>query len=240
MIKGILRLLFPPKCVFCKDLTENENFAVCQSCLRDIWYNQRACTICGTPLDTVYGDTICTYCRRHKRNFTKAYVPFVYKDQVRSAILQFKFGGRRASAVTFAAFILMKMRELEAQRPDMITYVPMHFLRLGKRGYNQAALLASALGKMLNVPVCATLRKKKNTIPQSKKKGRDRRYSLQDAFALRKNTELRGKRILLLDDVITTGTTLHRCAGVLRKAGALEVQVAAVAAPPFSHKGANE
>ncbi|MBE7024558.1 MAG: ComF family protein [Ruminococcaceae bacterium] len=236
MIRWILRLLFPPKCVFCRAVTENENFAVCQSCLLQIPHNRRACKICGAPLDTVYGDMVCVHCRKHRRAFTKAYVPFLYKDTVRTAILQFKFGGRKASAVTFASFILMKMRELEADRPDLITFVPMHFIRLGSRGYNQAALLAQALGEKLNVPVCATLRKTKNTMPQSRRRGRDRRQSLGDAFALRRNTDIQGKRILLLDDVITTGTTLNRCASVLKKAGADEIQIATVAATPYSHR----
>lgn len=233
MKKWIGRLLYPPKCIVCGALVENDRFSVCDTCLEALTYNKRACRICGSPLDTVYGELVCIGCRRRKRAFSRGYVPFVYKDAVREAVLRFKFKGKRGSCRTLAAFILMKMRELEAERPDLITYVPLHFIRLGTRGYNQAALLAEELGKMMNVPVRPTLRKIKHTLPQSKKKGRERLYALRDAFALRKNAEVSGKRILLMDDVVTTGTTLHTCARVLRTAGAAEIQIAAVAATPF-------
>lgn len=233
MIRWLLRLLYPPKCVFCGTLTRNERFAVCSDCLPTLSHNKRACQICGTPLDTVYGDLICTDCRRRKPAFSRAYVPFIYQDAVRTAILRFKFAGRRAGAGTFAAYMLMKLREMEAERPDLITFVPMHFIRLGMRGYNQAALLARALGKMLDVPVAATLRKTKHTQPQSKRRGRDRLYAPRKAYALRKDAAVSGKRILLVDDVITTGATLDTCARLLKNAGAKNVDITTVAATTF-------
>ncbi len=198
--------------------------------------NKRACRICGTPLDTVYGELLCIGCRKRKRAFSRAYVPFIYKDAVRDAVLRFKFRGRRAGCRTFAAFILLKMKELEAERPDVITYVPLHFIRLGMRGYNQSALVAEALGEMLGIPVSPMLRKIKHTLPQSKRRGTARLHALHGAFALRKRTDVAGKRILLVDDVITTGTTLHTCARELQKAGAADVQVATVAATPYMYR----
>ena len=236
MMRTLLRLLFPPKCVFCGRVTENENFAVCEDCLPHIPLNRRACRNCGTPLDTVYGDWMCTTCRKRKRAFTRAYVPFVYKDIAREAILRFKFGGRRGSAGTLAAYILLKMREMRAPRPDMITFVPLHFTRLGVRGYNQTALLARALGKMLGVPVQSTLRKMRNTPPQSKMSGRNRWAVQHDVFALKRDVDVAGKDVLLVDDVITTGATMHTCARHLKKAGAKTVEIAAAAATSFVHK----
>ncbi len=233
MMRRLLRLLYPPKCVFCGALTESEQFAVCQDCLPSIPHNKRACEKCGTPLDTVYGDLLCTDCRKKKPAFSRAYVPFIYKDAVRTAILRFKFAGRRAGARTFAAYMLMKMRELEAARPDVITFVPMHFIRLGMRGYNQAALLAQALGKMLGVPVEATLRKIKHTLPQSKRRGRDRLYAPRGVYALRGDAAVSGKRILLVDDVITTGATLNACTRLLKEAGAKNVEIATVATTSY-------
>lgn len=236
MIRQLLRLLYPPKCVFCEMVVENDRFAVCESCTEDIPRNKRACKVCGTPLDTVFGDLLCVRCRKRKRAFSKAYVPFIYKDKARKAILSFKFRGKRASAKTFAAYILLKIRELEGQRPDVITFIPMHFIRRGMRGYNQAELLAKALGKMMNVPVVPTLWKTKHTLPQSKRRGQERLYALRDAYALRRDVDVAGKKILLIDDVITTGTTLNVCARILKTAGAEEIEVAAVAATAFIQK----
>ncbi len=235
MVRTLLRFLYPPKCVFCDTPIESERFSVCDACLKEISYNKRACKVCGTPLDTVYGDLLCLRCRAKRRSFTKAYVPLVYKDLVRTGILGMKYRGKQARAVTFAAFILLKLREMDAPRPDVITYVPMHFIRLGQRGYNQAKLIAEALGEMLHIPVLKTLRKIKNTMPQSKRNGRDRLYALEGAFVPYKPEGFRGKTVLLIDDVITTGTSINTCAKELRKAGAKEIQVAAAAATPFTH-----
>lgn len=235
-MRPLLRLLFPPKCVVCGRVTDNENFAVCEDCLPQIPLNRRACRICGAPLDTVYGDLVCTNCRKRKRAFSRAYVPFLYKDAARKAILRFKFGGRRGSARTLAAYILLKMRELEAPRPDVITFVPLHFIRLGTRGYNQAALLARALGKMLGVPVQPTLRKVRNTPPQSKMSGRYRWVMQHDVFALKRGAAVAGKNVLLVDDVVTTGATMHTCARHLQKAGAKTIEIAAAAATPFADR----
>ena len=236
MIRKLLRLVYPPKCIFCDTIVENDRFAVCSECMREMPENQRACAVCGTPLDTVYGPLLCTACAKRRRPFQRAYVPFVYKDAVRSSILGFKFGGKRARAVTFAAYILLKMRELEAKRPDVITFVPLHFIRLGKRGYNQSALLAKALGGMLGVPVLPLLRKKRHTPPQSKQRKRERQNALRDAFVFRKKADIRGKHILLIDDVITTGATLSACARVLRKNGAVRIEIATIAATPYAAK----
>lgn len=236
MMRQMLRLLYPPKCVFCDAVVDNDRFAVCESCSGEIPHNTRACSVCGTPLDTVFGDLLCLRCRKRKRAFSRAYVPLIYKDKVRKGILSFKFRARRASAKTFAGYMLLKIRELEGQRPDIITFVPMHFIRRGMRGYNQAELLARALGEMMNVPVKPTLRKTKHTVPQSKQHGRERRGALRGMYALRKDADVKGKKILLVDDVITTGTTLGVCARILKTAGAGEVEVAAVAATPFIQK----
>lgn len=236
MIRGILRLLYPPKCIFCGKVVENDRFAVCEVCKESVPFNRRACKVCGTPLDTVYGDLVCTDCAKRRQPFQGAYVPFIYKDNVRNAILRFKFGGRRASAVTMAAYMLLKMRELKASRPDVITFVPMHPVRLGTRGFNQAQLLAKALGEMLHVPVLSYLRRTKYTKPQSKRRERERQYAVQGVFALRKNADVGGKKILLIDDVITTGATLSACARVLKKGGAASVEISTVAATSFVRK----
>ena len=235
MVKWLLRLLYPPKCVFCDKVMEHEHFAVCDACRENIPYNTRACKVCGTPLDTVYGDLLCPTCRKRRRGFKKVYAPFIYKGVVRQSILGFKFRGKKGRGATLAAFIFLKLKEENAPRPDVITFVPMHYIRLGMRGYNQSKLLARALGEIMNVPVVTTLRKTKHTLPQSKLSGQARIQNLQNVYKPVDPEQFRGKTILLIDDVITTGTSLERCARVLKKAGAGEVYGATVAATPFNH-----
>ncbi len=235
MKRFLLRLLYPPKCIFCEEVLENENFAVCRDCLAEISYNKRACRVCGTPLDTVYGEKLCPACRKKKRAFQKAYVPFIYKDAVRASILGFKFRGKRARAKTYAAFLLMKLKEEGAERPDVITFVPMHFIRRGKRGYNQAELLAKELGMLWSVPVEGTLRKTKHTRPQSRYRRKDRLTAPFKVYAEKNGVDIRGKKVLLVDDIITTGTTMQACARLLRKMGAKEIEIAAIAATAKNH-----
>ena len=229
MIRFLLRLFFPPKCVFCEEVLENENFAVCPACISAISYNKRACTVCGTPLDTVYGERICPACRKKKRAFSKAYVPLLYKDEVRASILGFKFRGKRARAM------YMKIREAGAERPDAITFVPMHFIRLGTRGYNQAELLAKELGQIWSVPVVPMLRKTENSKPQSKRRAIDRKTAPFRMYAPKKDADTKGKRLLLVDDIVTTGTTMEACARILRRMGAKNIEIAAIAATPEKH-----
>ena len=236
MMNRLLRFLFPPKCVCCDTVVESDCFALCTSCAAELPKNKKACKICGTPLDTVYGPLLCTKCQTTRRAFSGACIPYIYRDGARDAILKMKFCGRSGSARTLAACILLKMREQEMPRPDVITYVPMHFIRLGMRGYNQAELLAKALGKMLSVPVEATLRKTKHTVPQSKKGQRERILALRGMYAVLPRAAVRDKKILLVDDVVTTGSTMQVCASLLKKHGAKDVQIAAVAATRYNHK----
>lgn len=235
MVNGFLRWLYPPKCAFCGKIVENERFAVCDDCLAALPFNLRACSVCGTPLDTVYGDLLCLSCRKKRRRFKKVYVPLIYKEIVRDGIIGMKFRGKKGRSVTFAAFIFLKLKEENAPRPDLITYVPMHFIRLGQRGYNQAYLMAKALGEMMNVPVVKTLRKIKHTSPQSKLNGRARQENLEGAIKPHQAENFSGKTVLLIDDVTTTGTSLNVCAKELKAAGAKEIYAATVAATPFTH-----
>ncbi len=233
MIQSLLRFLFPPKCIICEEIVENDRFAICERCIESLPQNKKACVVCGTPLDTVYGPSLCTTCQKRRRPFRRAYVPFVYKDGIRKAILSMKFRRRPQIAKTLAACILIEMRKQNADRPDIITFVPMHFIRLGTRGYNQAELIAKTLGEMLSVPVMATTRKTKHTPPQSKRRRRERMVALRDAYAPLRGVDLSGKRVLLMDDVITTGSTMEVLSRLLKTIGAKEVQIAAAAATAY-------
>jgi ComF family protein len=153
-----------------------------------------------------------------------------YKDTVRESILRYKFGGRRSYAGAYGRVLAMKLQKEGRDDFDVVTYVPIAFIRKMKRGYDQVALLTEAVGKELNVPAVKTLRKIRNTPPQSGiLDAARRRANVLGAYKAVSPELFRGKRVLLLDDIITTGATASECARVLLTAGAKEVYCAALA-----------
>lgn len=225
---AILNKLFPPKCIFCNEILDGGDFCVCPKCAEEIPYNTMKCRICGSAIDAVYGDRLCKRCRKVKRPFVKGFVPLLYDGEVSRAVKRFKFYGRRAYAKTFAVFIFLELRSSE-YIPDIVTFVPIHFIRHGARGYNQSQLIARELAGILKVPCLNAMKKTRYTLPLSRVKFSKRAELVKGAFEIRKNIDIKGKRVLLTDDILTTGTTVSECARVLRKAGCAEISVAAIA-----------
>lgn len=234
MINLLLNFLFPPKCIFCNTFVNDYNYKVCEECEDKLPYNaSKRCRVCDVPIDQAYGEFLCARCRKTKRPFLAACAPFVYKGEVRGAILKYKFYGRKSFAKTFSSFMYESIlsRNFEA---DVVTFVPLHFLRQGQRGFNQSRLLAEHLSERLKLPLANSLKKIKNTKPMSKEKFRQRAQMARGAYQIRRGAEdeIRGKRVLIIDDVLTTGETISECARVLRKAGAKCVFAAAIAVTP--------
>ena len=206
--------------------------------LADLLY-PRKCLLCEKLLGKDETD-LCHRCRTEAESFsgTKKEIPFVagwtalwyYEGTVRDSLLRYKFSNHRSYAETYGRFLAMKLSE-EGLSFDLLTWVPVSRRRKWKRGYDQDYLIAAALGKELGIRPIAVLRKIRNNRPQS---------GMQSASARRANVlgvyrpvhpeMLTGKRILLIDDIITTGATVSECARVLLTAGAAEVTCAAVAA----------
>lgn len=208
----MLSLLFPPKCTLCRQL------------------------LSGAESD------LCHNCRENAPEFlrAKSNIPFIahwtavwyYKDNVRKSIHRFKFGAARHYADVYSRLLAIKLQNaLWAEDYDILTWVPVSLPRRLKRGYDQSALVAQALGRELQIPATRTLNKIRHTPPQSGiREAARRRANVLGAYKLRRDISLSGKRILLVDDVVTTGATASECARILLTAGAKEVILAAVAA----------
>lgn len=207
-----LSLLFPPKCALCRKLlTKSET-------------------------------DLCHHCRSHAPELLikKRSIPFIaqwtalwyYKDNVRKSIHRFKFGNARSYAQVYARMLALKVLESDfAGKIDILTWVPTSRLRRFLRGYDQSELLAVALGKELGLRPVKVLHKHRHTPPQSRlRDASQRRANILGAYRLNANTPINGKRLLLLDDVLTTGATASECAKVMLTCGAQEVYFAAVAA----------
>ena len=210
MIKRILALLFPPKCILCRRVLEKEETDLCHECRTD--------------------SPICP-AGRLKVPFVESWAAvWYYEGAVRSSILRFKFYGRREYAPVYGRFLAMKLQQEHPEGFDLLTWVPTGSRRIRKRGYDQVQLLAEAVASELGIPPVRLLNKIRNTPPQSRIQGNaKRRANVLGAYKTTENTPFSGKRILLLDDVITTGATVSECARILLTDGAKEVHCGAVA-----------
>lgn len=160
-----------------------------------------------------------------------------YKGDVRQSLLRYKFLGTRSYAPIYGRLLAMKLTEQWPNGFDILTWIPVSRRRRIKRGFDQVELLARAVGKELGVKPVRTLRKIRHNPPQSTITGEaQRKANVLGAYRVIDPTSLSGKRILLLDDILTTGATASECARVLLTAGAKEVYLAAVATAHFDKK----
>lgn len=208
MYKGVfgtfLEILFPAKCIFCRKLLVSGEKGICSVC-KDSYKetepevsSKGAYSICFSSLN--------------------------YSDQVRKAFHRFKFGGQTNYAQPFGEIMAKTIRENLNGRYDLITWVPISQNRKKNRGYDQAMLLAYAVAVELQDVAVETLIKIKDTPAQSNiGNAAQRKDNVSGAYRIADQTLVIGKRILLIDDILTTGSTLSECASVLQQAGATEV-----------------
>lgn len=217
IFKRLLLWLYPPRCVFCHRILEKEDI-VCECCSAELPYRPNKKRIETLP------------------HIDACITPFYYEDTVRDAVLRYKFRGVRGNAEIFARMMLECYQQELFGKTDLITWVPISRLRLRKRGYDQAEQLAKALCSLVGRTPTKTLIKIRNNKPQSKQKtAAGRRANVIGAYRLA-NTSVYGKSVLLIDDVITSGSTVSECAHVLRAAGAKKVYVLAFARTPNLQK----
>ena len=206
-------LIYPRKCVFCHRIMTQEPGVVCERCRKSL-----------PPAPDF----------RNRGEFYKRGVGvFAYTDDVRDSILRFKFSGCAFYADVYGKLLAKTVSEELAGKYDLITFVPISFQRRFTRGSDQAELLAKALGKELRQPVLRTSWKKRNTGRQSRLSGlAERRANIQNAFRPYRPARWAGKRLLLIDDVLTTGATVSEVSRVLLSHGAAEVYCAFLAVTP--------
>ena len=209
LINWMLELLFPRKCVFCCKLLTKEEVECCTDCRKLEGYQGK--------------------CRKlpYVAGWTAVYA---YEDKVREALLRYKFRGKEHYAPVFGKRMAAAIREAFPVGYDLVTYVPISKKRLRKRGYDQDKLLAAVIAKELGAPMLTALKKVKNNPAQSTiQKVEARHANVMGVYKAVAPNQIAGKRILLIDDIITTGATVSECARVLLTAGAAEVRCACFA-----------
>ncbi len=232
-LRFISNIFCPPKCIFCgKLLGVDSYYNYCDKCMTDLKIkSERICEVCGRPIDVPRGDLICFTCINERYDFNRNIAPFLYKGVVKEAILTMKFSANQQwIAYSFGEILAQHIKEQYGDIVfDGIVYVPSSKKRMKKRGYNQAEIIAISVGKVLDVPVLKdTLIKFKDTPKQSTLSAEERRKNVKGSYKMGK-TDVTDKVLLLIDDVLTTGSTMSECAKVLTSSGALLVYGATVA-----------
>lgn len=207
------------KCLGCgADVFDELGF--CKSCLKEVNFNNgKTCKICGVALHGA--EDYCGHCAFEKTYYDRCFSPFCYGGAAQKAILDMKFHNVASNAKILAKFLVFAAQCNNVQF-DLVTFVPMTKTAQKRRGYNQAQLLAQHFCDILQIdfPVAA-LKKIKETSPQEKLSKQARQENLIGAFVA--EPFVKGKRVLVVDDIKTTGATLNECAKALKRRGALQV-----------------
>jgi ComF family protein len=219
------RLLLPPTCLLC-GATGRGGLDLCAGCASDLPRNITACPRCAEPLPTGWTGP-CDRCRAQAPHFDRAFVPFRYQPPLDFLITRLKFGGRLSHARLLGELFAAALAERGGPLPDCIVPAPLHPRRLRERGFNQALELARPAARRFRIPLRAEgLRRVRDTPPQLGLDARQRQINPLGAFAL--GAPLPGTRVALLDDVVTTASTIGECARVLRAGGAADVEIWAI------------
>ena len=203
-LRALLDLLYPPRCPFCARVLERGEDRICVLCQRDLPWTDgpgpapEGCDLCLSPLH--------------------------YRDGVRDAVHRYKFKGGAGLAELFGELMARCLSGHGEGAVDLITWAPLHPKGKKRRGYDQAELLARRAAEVRGIPAVPALEKVRVTEVQSQQNTEaDRRANVEGAYRALPGLDLAGKRVVLVDDVVTTGSTLAECAACLRGAGAAEV-----------------
>lgn len=228
---AIQDLLFPPTCLGCtRRLDSSRPPLFCQECLGQVvLIGSPRCPCCGIPF-TTGTDHLCGDCLQHHYAFDCARSLVLYQPPVADIILRLKFAGQLSGLNSLRQLAAAAACLHELSEPELIVPVPLHASRLRSRGFNQATLIARAcFPQWVDRLEVDGLYRNRLTTPQTQLSGRERRSNLQRVFAVKNGIEVQDKRILVVDDVFTTGSTVNECARVLRRAGAARIEVFTVA-----------
>lgn len=229
MFDFLLDIIYPRRCPICTEIVRQNGELICQECREKLFYIEGfTCLKCGKPID-VEEQEYCFDCVKNKHHYTKGYGIWVYKGAIRKSLANFKYHNKREFAKFYAQELVHKYgEEISNLKVDAMVPIPIHKHKKAIRGYNQADVLARELGKILKVPVISNLLiRVKDTQPQKELNDKQRQKNLEGAFSISEKEKYKFskklKKILLIDDIYTTGSTIEACTNVLMQYGVEEV-----------------
>jgi ComF family protein len=234
LLRGFLDLLYPPRCEACGQLRREPICADCLAAIERI--APPLCEVCGEPFDPLaQAAPRCTDCRGKRHSFSLVRSAAYYTGPLAQAIKRFKYDCQMVLWRPLGRLMVESLSNgaaaVDADTTDLICPVPLHASRLRERGFNQSELLGEVVAEAIGRPIKLLLERTRPTLPQVDLPAQSRAANVRDAFGPRLQEVIAEQRVLLIDDLFTTGATLAECARVLRRAGAADVRVLTLARP---------
>lgn len=232
-IKKLQFQLFPATCLVCG--APGEKFLdLCAGCHTELPRNNQPCRCCGIPLVYEGNDSlVCGHCQQTPPPFERTLTPFLYEPPMDHLIQLLKFQGQLAAATLLGHLLQEALAQRTIPLPEGLLPIPLHPNRLAERGFNQALEIARVVAKHTDIPVLfATVQRSRPTPPQVSLDAKARRRNVRGAFRLQQ--PIQAKHVAIIDDVITTGSTVAEVARVLKRAGVEKVEVWALARTPVN------
>ncbi len=236
LLSTILDLIYPEEgvCFVCDTYDDSVNDEhICSQCLEKLSFiSDNKCSICGKPLEANSLIKKCYNCKKHPYYFTKAISAVEYQGIIKEAIYKYKYGNRPYMYKALGPILVQAIRasDIDTNDIDIIVPVPLHRMKIIKRGFNQSELLAKYISDVLDIPLSVNnLIRHKRTLRQNNLDRLDRRSNIKNAFVIKKKEEFAGRRVILVDDIFTTGATTDECSKVLVQEGAKDIIVVTLA-----------
>lgn len=217
-------VLFPRRCPVCDRVLKYGGEKICRKCVEKLIYIQEPrCKKCGKQI-LKFEEEYCYDCKKHKHLYKRGIVPFVHTGTIKKSIYGIKYKNKREYVDFYTDEIVrLYKEEIKTWKCDGIIPVPLYRKKQIKRGYNQAEIIAKGLSEKLGIPMYTDILKRVvNTKPQKELNDIQRKKNLENAFIISRNI-VRLQKVILVDDIYTTGSTIDSCARVLMESGILEV-----------------
>ena len=229
MFQIILDMIYPVRCPICGGIVIPKGNKICFPCKEKLPYiKEPRCMKCSKPIEHEEKE-YCSDCERKSFHFEKGYAVWIYNESMKHSIAEFKYHSKKEYANFYLDELIDHYGEkIKKLAPDIIVPIPIHASKYRQRGYNQAGILAKGIGKRLGIPVAAHfLIRNRKTLPQKKLSDKERLRNLSEAFQLNekfaRQENNKVAKVLLVDDIYTTGSTIEVCTNVLKSNGISEV-----------------
>ena len=226
-------MVYPRRCAGCSRPMDIDPGHVCWECLAAMQIIEHPfCAKCGDPIDGIVEDAyVCSWCVRNEPKFDAARSAVRYRGTLGVVLQSFKYGGVTCASSKLVDLLYACIRtHFACEQFDLVAFVPLYPTKERDRTFNQSRILAAGLAAKLSIPLFAqALRRTRDTPTQTSLNSRARRENVKNAFSVPHPDWIAGRRLLLVDDIMTTGATVAECSHKFRKAGAASVHVATVA-----------
>ncbi|MDD5231780.1 MAG: ComF family protein [Syntrophales bacterium] len=232
IIHDFADLVFPPRCAGCGEIRADGDIPFCENCCSGVCLiRSPLCACCGIPFAPGQQDHLCGDCLLEKPPFDKARAVGVYESALHEAVRRFKYAGNLAAGHVLGRWMaLYDFPDFSPGGCSVIVPVPLHLNRLRERGFNQSLVLAQQISKVHSVPLdFRCLGRLRDTVSQTGLGRNERMTNIRGSFRVRSAGAVEGRKVLLVDDVLTTGSTAGECARVLLGAGAVSVDLVTLA-----------